>query len=505
MPFGVLSNQSERMPSYKSPHTALAALLANPYSGISAMEITDSLVRGAIYSGAKKIEIQISSDEFRFSHDGPSIPISHIQSNWEREAETECLDLLSSFGLDVAQLLFFGNEIQVTSQGRLSRLNLAQVISGLPWDTEPFDGSGGMSIAAIGVEDPWAFAQGEEGGASIFRACPIPVFINGEEVERLEREENIYFVDVDGIDVFIDIGSVHRGFCLVWGGVVYTRPGVDSLVCLPRICDTTGPRMEIIREDGSGWYEKAKSAFQRAVSQVLMRVEAEKGHPFIVEEYFQPLTSFHPELLLYSEYLSTKVLVTTGKAILPIVPSGSPYSRSMLESIEHPFYCDVPQIDTTLAHLASVYRLMLGGSAVLVKPGHTLPELHWLRKRAMSLRRGNIRVHSSGNVITAPHLLSGQIKLRIADHVFLNLKDGEGVTTSHVINDWILAEEEPMTQIDRISIGNAPDQKLQVLHINRKCISLVLPKFPCKPGDRDILKQALREASVFTNARLEID
>lgn len=501
-----MNNQFDRMPSDKTHPTALALHLARPYAGISALEITDSLVRGAIYSGATRIEILISQARFQFCHNGPSIPIADIQSNWSREAAKENLDQSSSFGLDVAQLLFMAAEIQVASQEKVARLTLQQVVSGYSWETAPATQETGMSITGIGVSDPWAFVLDGEGESSIFRACPIPVFINGEAVERLEREGNNCFVDVDGVSVFIDLASVQRGFAVVSGGIAYTRPGVNSLVCLPHTTGASSPRMRISEGKGGEWQEKAGGAFLSAVGQVLMRVEAEKGHPFVVERYFQALTIFHPEMLLYSEYVSTKALTTTGKAELPAVPLGMPISRSQLEAIEHPIYCDLPRTGkTSLAHLATVFRLMMGGSAIFVKAGHSLPGKHWLRARAMSLRRGNIKAYSSGNITTPSELLSGQIKLRISDHVFLNLKDGNGNVTSHIVDDWVLAEEEPMTRLDRISIGNAENQMMQVLHINRNCKNLHLPDFPCRPGEREILQQALREASEYMQVRLSIN
>ena len=125
------------MPSDKTHPTALALHLARPYAGISALEITDSLVRGAIYSGATRIEILISQARFQFCHNGPSIPIADIQSNWSREAAKENLDQSSSFGLDVAQLLFMAAEIQVASQEKVARLTLQQVVSGYSWETAP--------------------------------------------------------------------------------------------------------------------------------------------------------------------------------------------------------------------------------------------------------------------------------------------------------------------------------------------------------------------------------
>ena len=365
MPFSALSTPFDRMPTEKNHPSALAIFLAKPYEGVSALEITDSLVRGAIYSGATRIQILISDGRFQFSHDGPSIPLSQIQENWKREAATERLDPSSSFGLDVAQLLFLAPEIELTSLQEVARVSLMEVIAGYQWETEPAALDAGMSIAGIGVSDPWAFILDDDGDTSIFRACPIPVFINGEEVERLEREGNNCFVEIDDVGVFIDLATVQHGFTVVWGGIAHKRTGVNSLVCLPRMSDTVGPRMDIIRGDGVGWLEKADSAFQRAVAQVFMRVEAEKGHPFVVEQYFQALTIFHPEMILYSEYVSTKALATTGAAELPPSPVGMPLSRPQVEAIEHPIYCDLPRLGhASLAHMVTVYRLMMGGSGV---------------------------------------------------------------------------------------------------------------------------------------------
>lgn len=473
----------------------------NAAPGICAIDITDSLIRGAIYSGATRIEISILKDTFHFAHDGNGRSIEDIKTGWERELLENRLDLRVSCGLDVAQLLFFAESIDISSQDKSVRLTLNSVLTDADWETSSRSLISGMKVTGYGLNDPLDFVGGIEGEYSLFRAIPIPVVINGVEVRRLQREGNDRYVEVDGIGVFVDLPSVSRGFTTSIGGIALKQHGVDSVVCMPWMSPKITPRMQVTGDVVKQNAVKAYASFKRAVGQVLLNVEADMGHAFVVEHYYTAILLLFPELVRHSEYISTSALIEVKDNQLPVMPTDQPYERADIENLNLPMFCDIPRAGkASQALMFMIYKMALQAGGVIVHPEAPLPVGHWLRKKAMSFRNAKVEVAASGNVVSSRKLLQGRFKLRISDVILLELNDCGEKVFSIPVHDWVLAEEATTGRLSSISRRDAYCQKVPVIHIKRNYSKLALPDFPSTTVEREILQAALLEAMEYLNA-----
>lgn len=484
------------MPSDNQTPSALSQHLSQPRSPLEALDITDALVRSAISSGASRIDFWIERGMLGYSHNGEEKSIVEIQSSWAKEAGEGRYDLCSPFGLEIAQLLFFASELTITSGSIATNISINDLQGEVSWPCEDYPAVTGMMLCANGVEDPWAFVLDDEGGAQIFRACPIPVFINGEEVPRISRANPDDFYSIDGMTVYVHLESAHLGYSTCFGGVVGYQQLGQSVVFLNPAEHSVSTAMEITVDQVAAFKERAASAFKQSVGQALLKMESEEGHDYIVSNFFPLLLRTFPGMLMHSNAVSCKVIHFPQDCEGADV--NGMHSREMLLRSGKAILNGMPRKNiSALGEVCTAFKLAQEMDAIYVHPDFTFPVDHWLPRMAMDIRKCQLRAYGRGNVVTPSQLLPGGIKLRVADHVLLTMLEPNCTVTEMPIYDWVLAEEMPQTRLDAISIANSGKETITVLYICRGCIDFSVPNFPFRDTDIKTLTDALSVAQAY--------
>ncbi|MEQ6436354.1 hypothetical protein V8Z74_15170 [Comamonas sp. w2-DMI] len=428
------------LPDVPSP---LAKYLRDPIKGIQPFDVTDALVRSAISAGGTCIHISIQEGLFQFAHDGREIALQEIHSSWKREAAAGVLDLGMPHGLLLAQTLFFSRTLVIASCYLRTRLTRQSVMADSPWELEPAVAASGTVISVVGVSDPGAFVPSGPGRFGAFAACPIPVVINGEIVQRMPRENNPCLVHVEDVTVYVDLASAAQGYSTCMGGVALQVEGRKSIVFMnPRDARIT-TQMEMVNLQE--FTSKAMRAMKMAVGQLLLRIEAEDGLESIQRQHYRALLRYFPEMTIFSDVISSQVISFADVQKQPRRGALVLYSKEMLSQCSTPIFCDMPPVPSSLEMGSSfaAYSMALASDGMFVAPGCMLPVQHWLRKKALSFNGATISVHASGNVVTPREVVYDRIKVRLADKVTVNLRTADGRTLSQSIDEWILTEGVP--------------------------------------------------------------
>ena len=479
------------MQTSKQPQTRLSKHLELPFDVLDPKDVTDALIRTAILSRATEIKITVGADFFKFEHNGQATRISDIESSWHREANENQMDFNAPYGLEICQALLLGTVVSIASASEHVMLTRGLIVDDLAWPVEKLVAPNSMSFLIYGMQTPWAMIGTKQEGHTAFIGCEIPISINGEQIERIQREGNPSFVDLGDIQVYVDLETAHNGFKCSIGGLVDTDQALGTIVFMNAGNQKVSAKTEIKHLDRKAWDKEARAAYIKAVPLAILQVEAHHGHEYVLKNYYRLMLMFCPAMAMHFDSVSSEAVVLDGWEKNRETGAKKLLSRELVSAFENPVFCDLPVADTsTLIDHFVAYKFISGFKGVFVPGEYSFPDKHWIRDTAISIGRGKIKVSAHGNVITVNELLGGSVKLRFADTVKITLKTQLGTSMVSNVEDWVICSEERYP-------APANDKELSftpVIYVNRNCTELKYFDLPSREGDLSQLVQLLEEA-----------
>lgn len=269
---------------------ALIAALEHAFS--SPLSILTELTQNARRAGASAVEITIQDDCIVVTDDGCGIHdmsamLSIAGSGWDQETQQK----EQPYGLGTLAALHGAKHICIESQGRKLAALTADILSMRPVPMDTGAITNGARITLTGLKNQ--IAPNRYGFSSLWSAFPIPVSINGKQVEREDALDDRFIPSSIGhIAVNLDrplqrVSLSDNGNVFLQGhSVSITTPfsGLTTIHLDPTLFRGRAPdRTQLVDADAAR--EKISAAELEAVRSAVVRTWEERGDEWILRKY----------------------------------------------------------------------------------------------------------------------------------------------------------------------------------------------------------------------------